>query len=163
MQRDGSISRLVLQGLWSGAILKLRDQAGGSTGTKRRKAAPDELQALRSALSDRFGQGSREPLFVQTLQVKTCHAHGSWHSICLCAPGAHCHFMCLQSCVVHDLQTLALADRDSYVAPEQAASSALAANSLQAGILQVTCIERCLQLCLAPVSRLKFGQKQGEK
>jgi hypothetical protein len=71
VQRDGSISRLVLQGLWLAAIDELSKQAGGSTGTKRRKAAPDELQALRSALSDRFGQGSQEPLFVQTLQVKT--------------------------------------------------------------------------------------------
>jgi hypothetical protein len=37
------------------------------------------------------------------------------------------------------LQALALADQESYVAPELAASSALTANSLQAGILQVLC------------------------
>lgn len=69
MQRDGGIARLVLQGLWSSAVSELDAQAGGSAGAKRRKAAPTELQALRSALSDGFGRGALEPLFVQTLQV----------------------------------------------------------------------------------------------
>jgi hypothetical protein len=148
VQRDGSISRLVLQGLWSAAIDELGNQAGGSTGTKRRKAAPDELQALRSALSDRFGRGSQEPLFVQALQVQMCHgscvvpdepiiqrlAVCTWHQLQFCVHRSHA--LCVP------LQALALADRESYVAPEQAASSALAANSLQACILQVICLER---------------------
>ena len=153
VQRDGSISRLVLQGFWLAAIDELSKQAGGSTGTKRRKAAPDELQALRSALSDRFGQGSQEPLFVQTLQVQTCHAScvvpdkpviqrlgvNTWHQLQFC--------VCRNALYVA-LQALALADRDSYVAPEQAASSALAANSLQAGILQVIPLERFPSVCV---------------
>lgn len=150
VQRDGSISRLVLQGLWSAAVHELSNQAGGSTGTKRRKAAPDELQALRSALSDCFGQGSQEPLFVQTLQVRTCHGSCLVPDKPIIGRLAVCTWNQLQFCVFCNcalciaLQALALADRDSYVAPEQAASSALAANSLQAGILQVICLERFL-------------------
>jgi hypothetical protein len=71
VQRDFGIARLVLQGLWSAALHELSAQAGGSNGAKRRKEAPDELQSLRTALSDCFKRGSKEPLFVQTLQVES--------------------------------------------------------------------------------------------